>query len=263
MNKYNIVFDQQNNVLIDTRKSNTQCSWLLTDNDILNFEYDCMPMFQTSMQIILLSKSQLLPDHIDTRSFRSVFIQAEIKDQVILARANQLITWDKTNRFCSRCGTAFSFDYHNYEPVKHCKSCHFSVYPRLSPCIITLIYRNNEVLLARASRFERPMFSTIAGFIEVGETAEQAVHREIAEEVGLIVKNINYVMSQSWPFPHSLMLGFTAEYQAGDLIFHDEEIVEARWFTKENLPQIPPRGTISRALIDYFFDQQQNEVKSG
>ena len=136
-----------------------------------------------------------------------------------------------------------------------CKPCASMVYPRISPCIIVLVTRGEELLLARNANFPTKMYSTLAGFIEAGETAEECLVREVKEEVGVDVGNIRYFNSQSWPFPNQLMLGFFADYEAGDIVCEDDEIAEAYWFKPDKLPTIPPIHSISGQLIQHHLDQ--------
>lgn len=165
----------------------------------------------------------------------------------MVARARQVLEWERTHRFCGACGAPTAS--HSVELARICESCSQSYYPRISPCIIVLVTRGDEVLLARAPRFPPQMFSTLAGFVEAGETLEMALHREVMEEVGIEVTNIRYHSSQSWPFPHSLMVGFHADYLAGDIRVDGEEIVEADWWPVQRLPQVPPSGSIAHELI--------------
>ena len=146
---------------------------------------------------------------------------------------------------------------HSFDRAKECPACHLISYPRLSPSIIVLITKGEEMLLARNADWPTGMYSTLAGFVEAGESVEQTLHREVLEEVGLQVKNLKYFGSQSWPFPNSLMLGFHAEYDSGEIVCQDEEIADAQWFRIDNLPQIPPKTAISGWLIQEFIDQQQ------
>ena len=134
-----------------------------------------------------------------------------------------------------------------------CADCRIVNYPRLSPSIIVLITKGEEMLLARNANWPTNMYSTLAGFVEPGESIEQTVHREVHEEVGLRVENLKYFGSQSWPFPNSLMLGFHAEYRDGDIVCQPGEIADAQWFTKDTLPQTPPKTAISGWLIDEFI----------
>ncbi|HMQ55094.1 MAG TPA: NAD(+) diphosphatase [Anaerolineae bacterium] len=170
---------------------------------------------------------------------------------VLAGRAIQIIDWDRTHQFCGRCGTP-TVDA-TTERAKRCPNCGLSNYPRLSPSMIVRITRGDEILLARATRFPQGMYSVLAGFVEPGETLEQAVEREVFEEVGIWLKNIRYFGSQPWPFPNSLMIGFTAEYAGGELQPDLAEIEDACWFTAANLPQIPPPMSIARRLIDDFI----------
>ena len=172
---------------------------------------------------------------------------------MLAGRALQVVQWNRDHQFCGRCG--HSTNDHPSERAKVCSNCGHTSYPRISPCIIVLVTRGNEVLLGRSPNWPLNMFSTLAGFVEPGETLEQAVHREIFEEVGISVKNLEYQASQPWPFPHSLMVGFYAEHDGGLIQVDGEEISEADWFPINQLPKIPPVGSISRYLIDNYVEK--------
>lgn len=171
---------------------------------------------------------------------------------MLAGRARQILDWDINHKFCGRCGTPTHS--HFKDRAKECPQCHLVQYPRLAPSIIVLITKGKEVLLARSANFPPGMFSTLAGFVEPGETVEQAVHREVYEEVGIYLQNLQYRSSQPWPFPNSLMLGFHAEYLSGDINIDNDEIVEANWWPVDQLPMIPPTGSISRQLIDQYIE---------
>ena len=168
----------------------------------------------------------------------------------LAGRAQQVVDWHNTHRFCGRCGART--ESHDAERAKVCPDCGLINYPRISPSIIVLVTRGDEMLLARNARWPSGLYSTLAGFVEVGESIEQTVHREVAEEVGLQVDELSYRGSQSWPFPNSLMLGFHARYAGGDIVCQVDEIAEARWFAIDDLPNVPPPSAISRWLIDDF-----------
>tara|TARA_B100000315_G_scaffold190540_1_gene180609 strand:+ start:8330 stop:9169 length:840 start_codon:yes stop_codon:yes gene_type:complete len=172
----------------------------------------------------------------------------------ISGRANHLVSWSKAHQYCGSCGyrTRDKSD----ERAKICPQCGLINFPRLSPAIIVAILKENKILLARNKRFKIPFYSVLAGFVEPGETLEECVEREVLEEVGIIVKNIRYFGSQSWLFPDSLMVGFVAEYAKGDITVDRSEIADAAWFSKDNLPLIPPKISIARQLIDGFIDKQ-------
>jgi len=172
----------------------------------------------------------------------------------LAGRALQIVDWDRTNQFCGRCGSKTRT--HPIERAKECLQCGLLHFPRLSPAIIVLIERDGKVLLARGRRFERPTYSTLAGFVEPGETLEEAVVREVKEESGITVKDVRYFGSQPWPFPHSLMIGFTANYASGEITPSSEEIVDVRWFTADSLPLLPDKLSIARRLIDWFVENQ-------
>ncbi|MEO8877434.1 MAG: NAD(+) diphosphatase [Polyangiaceae bacterium] len=163
-------------------------------------------------------------------------------------RPTHIVDWATTNRFCGRCGTA-TIRTEN-ERCMACPSCKLTAYPRISPAIIVLVRRGNQALLARNARFPGVFFSTLAGFAEIGESLEETLAREVREEVGIGVKNIRYFGSQPWPFPNSLMIGYTCEWADGEIAVDGEEIAEAQWFSASELPAIPPRISIARKLID-------------
>lgn len=169
----------------------------------------------------------------------------------IAGRAVQLIEWRRTHRFCGRCGTETEqAPPPNYRAMT-CPKCGLLAFPRLAPAIIVLVTREDgKALLGRNASFPVPMYSCLAGFVEPGETMEDAVHREVKEEVGIDLSEVRYWGSQPWPFPHSLMLGFRATYGGGELSFDDGEIVDAQWHSPDDLPMIPPGMSIARRLID-------------
>jgi NAD+ diphosphatase len=178
----------------------------------------------------------------------------------LAGRAQQVVDWHATHQFCGRCGTPT--EDHPADRAKVCPRCNLVNYPRLSPSIIVLVTRGEEMLLARNANWPTGMYSTLAGFVEPGESIEQTVHREVEEEVGIRVRNLRYLGSQSWPFPNSLMLGFHAEYASGDIVCQEGEIADAQWFRYDDLPNVPPGTAISRWLIDDFIGQVQRPANA-
>ena len=176
----------------------------------------------------------------------------------LVNKAVQVMEWDRTNQFCSRCGTKTT--QRPGERGKECPDCGELFYPRISAAVIVLIRKKHEILLASSPNFPPGMYSLIAGFVEPGETAEAAVAREVKEEVGIEVKNITYFGTQAWPFPNSLMIGFTAEYSSGDILPDGFEIEDAQWFSAEKLPALPGKISISRKLIDHFLKEEGIEI---
>ena len=173
---------------------------------------------------------------------------------IAICRAIELVSWRHDHQFCGRCGAKMQLNLH--DGALQCTACKFECFPVICPAMIVRITRNdgNEILLARNRNFIRPVFSNISGFVESGEKFEDCVEREVMEEVGVRVRNIRYFGSQNWPFPHSLLAAFTAEYAGGQLQPDGEEIVEARWFARNgDLPPFPEPGSISRAMIDDFL----------
>jgi NAD+ diphosphatase len=172
----------------------------------------------------------------------------------IAGRASFIMNWDRTHQFCSQCGHAIRD--RAEERAKLCPSCGFVSFPIMSPAVIVAVTRGNELLLARSSRFPAEMYSVIAGFVDPGESLEQCVEREVKEEVGLDIGGIRYFGSQPWPFPNSLMIGFTAEHRSGEITVDQKEIVDAGWFKADRLPRIPEKISIARRLIDWFIEKE-------
>jgi len=168
--------------------------------------------------------------------------------QMALAgRAAQVLEWDRTHRFCGACGTPTETLGH--ERARRCPACGTTAYPRISPAMMALVWREGEVLLARSPHYAKGMYSALAGFVEAGESIEECVVREVDEEVGVQVADLRYYGSQSWPFPNSLMVAFTARWTGGEIVPQEGEIEDAQWFPIDALPGVPPRFSISGHLI--------------
>ena len=170
----------------------------------------------------------------------------------IAGRANQIVHWDKTHKFCGKCGSETKNK--EDEKAKICTKCNFVTYPVISPAIIVAITKEDEILLAHNKGFKDNKYGIIAGFVDPGESLEECVKREVFEEVVIKIKNIKYYGSQIWPCPNSLMIGFSAEYESGEIKVDGKEIVKAGWFKKDNFPKIPDKMSIARKMIDYFAE---------
>ncbi len=191
----------------------------------------------------------------DLRSAYS-FLEEDI--YLLGGRAIQIINWDKNHQFCGKCGTPT--ETMDTEMAKFCPECGFTSFTRLSPAVITAIIKEGKLLMAKHTYHRSNMYGLIAGFVEAGETLEEAVQRETMEEVGLKVKNVKYFGSQPWPFPHSLMIGFTAEYESGDIEVDGEEIAHAKWFEVNDLPEIPSKISIAGELIDWYIQNFSEDI---
>lgn len=200
------------------------------------------------------------PEGMERSNLRFLYSALGEELWAVAGRAAHLADWATTHRYCGRCGTPTERD--AAERAMRCPRCRLAVYPRISPAVIVLVRRGREALLARGTRFPLPFFSTLAGFSEVGETLEETVRREVREEAGIEVRDVRYFGSQPWPFPNSLMLGFTARYDSGELALDPTELAEAAWFAPEALPVVPPPPSISRQLIDAWLEDVAREEGS-
>ncbi len=194
-----------------------------------------------------------LPPGWSNLTIRSLMTAFDAPTFYAAGTAGHVLDWHTTSQFCGRCGT--HTEAVASERCMKCPKCGLTQYPRIAPAVIVLVRRGDQALLARNGRFPVPFFSTLAGFTEIGETLEETIHREIYEEVGIRVRDTKYHGTQPWPFPHSLMVGFTAEWASGDIKVDGEEIAEARFFSAHDLPLIPPKISIARRLIDGWLEE--------
>ena len=164
----------------------------------------------------------------------------------------ELLYWDHNTRFCGVCGGPMKM---HTDISKRCENCGKEVWPQLATAVIVLIHRGDEVLLVRARNFRTEFYGLVAGFVETGETLEEAVEREALEETGIHIKNIRYFSSQPWPYPCGLMVGFNADYAGGEIHLQRSEITKGGWFKKDSLPQIPEKLSIARMLLDHWLEQ--------
>ena len=194
------------------------------------------------------------PEGMVFRDLRSFFFGVDEGFFRMAGQAKQIVGWHATHRFCGRCGGKTGPA--SGELAMRCKRCGMMHYPRLSPAAIVLVERGDRILLARSPGFPKGMYSVLAGFVEPGESIEETVVREVREETGIEVTDVTYFGSQPWPFPNSLMIGFTVEYAGGELTPEPGEIEDAGWYTANDLPQLPPKTSIARAMIDDFVQRQ-------
>jgi NAD+ diphosphatase len=203
-----------------------------------------------------------LPPGFAAHDLRSLFEHFDDFEIGLAGRAKQIAHWERDHQFCGRCGSATEAT--TGERARRCPACGLSSYPRIAPAIIVAVTRQDtdgaRILLARNHRFPAGRYSVVAGFVEAGETLEECVRREVAEETGVQVANIRYFGNQPWPFPNSLMIGFTAEYAGGELAFGDDEIADAQWFAPDALPLVPPKISIARKLIDDFVARHTQDA---
>jgi NAD+ diphosphatase len=229
---------------------------LPTEADVVRLGLEDGPAEEADGHVAMAVPTDLvLPEPFAVIGLREAYGALGEAEFMAAGTATQVLEWAATNRYCGRCATPT--ERVPDERCMRCPACGLMSYPRIAPAVIVLVRRGAEALLARGARFPLPFFSTLAGFVEIGETLEQTVAREIREEVGIEVADIRYFGSQPWPFPHSLMVGFHAEWAGGELRLQETEIVEAQWFRADALPPIPPRLSIARRLIDAWLHDVQ------
>ncbi|MFB2578782.1 NAD(+) diphosphatase [Acinetobacter sp. c2-A9] len=248
----------------------TVAYWLHVQHGNIDLPNDAMP-FGTAEQLALQQRPYLciahykgypvhlllddpqdfanVQDHVDYQNLRSQLYRSSAEFQV-LSRAVGLAEFFQDYQFCHVCG--HSLEMHTTQIAKVCSNCHRQHFPRINPSIIVAVRKGRQILLAMHNRRrQKPIYTVLAGFVEIGETIENATHREVLEESGIHIKNLQYLQSQPWCFPNSLMLGFLAEYDHGDIVIQQEELSDAQWFDIDHLPEnLPEQGTISRFLIE-------------
>jgi len=262
--------------------SNTQEYWFIFQNDLLllrkiSTEYELpthtilsqlKPHFLRQHHLGEFNKSNCycaeieigvsLPSEIVPVPLRKAFEILGTDWYVAAAKAFSIIHWDKNHQYCGRCGNITIHKPGTFERV--CDFCKLSLYPRISPSVIVLIRKDDNILMSRSPHFPPGAYGLIAGFVEVGESIEEAVFREVKEEVNIEIKNLHYFGSQSWPFPDSLMIGFTADYASGEIKIDEKEIEAAGWYRYDNLPGRPSSSvSIAKKLIDHFVNEQINK----
>lgn len=240
------------------KKTDSGCC-VPSGTDVVFWEIDIsMPLFignldQTpcfcARSVSAIPESQ----HFGLHGLRELFGSLSEKTFKMAALGLQVSNWDQVSTYCGNCGERLHLS--KTERAKECLSCEHIQYPRISPAVIMAVTRDNKILLARSNRIKFSFYSVLAGYVEVGETLEECVRREISEEVGISVKNIQYFGSQSWPYTNSLMIAFTAEHDSGEIRIDQNEILDAAWFYPDKLPQLPGWGSISRRLVDHFVQQ--------
>lgn len=206
-----------------------------------------------------LDSENSVPDGYSFQGMRTLFSRLDDMSYGIAGRAMQLVQWDIDHLFCSRCGQPAAE--RNEEGAQICRSCGYVNFPRISPAIIVAVIKDNRILLAHSGRFINNMYSVIAGYVEMGESLEECVRREVEEETGIEAKNIRYFGSQYWAYSGALMVGFTAEYESGEIRLDDAEIEDAGWFPADDLPMLPGKLSIARELIDWFVENNLNTIK--
>ncbi|MDH3413433.1 MAG: NAD(+) diphosphatase [Gammaproteobacteria bacterium] len=236
-------------VLNGTSRPELPCSMSLEEHGLAPQRHQYLGLFRGRHCFAAeVHESQPLPDGWSFLGLRDLFGLTEGVLAALSGRAYQILEWDRNHQYCSRCGTPNVR--RTDERARRCSGCGFTSYPPVTPAIMILVTRGRELLLARKPIWPDGRYSALAGFVEPGETLEDTIRRETREEVGVEVKNIRYFGSQPWPFPHSLMVAFTAEHAGGEIRPDGVEIVEARWFKPDKLPNLPPPVSISRQLID-------------
>lgn len=220
--------------------------WRVAEYHALIGSYQGTPVY-----LLVFTQNPALPGY-EMQPLRGLLHRVDAELFAIAGRACQVAFFIRTHNYCSYCGA--ELEEVTDELAVYCASCDYRTYPRISPCIIVAVYRGRgaaaEILLARGIRHPEGLYSVLAGFVESGESLEQTLVREVFEETGVRVTDIEYVNSQPWPFPHSLMMGFVAEYAEGNLVLDEKEILAADWFKFSALPTIPPTGTIAANLIE-------------
>lgn len=199
---------------------------------------------------VLAEKNAAAPASFEWIPIRGIFAAHDnFADRA--ARAAALLNWRSRMRFCPSCGALLADD--ETETAKKCTHGCGLFYPRISPAVIVLVRKKNDILLVHHANRANKIYTCVSGFLEPGETAEQCAAREVKEETGIDIKNIQYAATQSWPFPDQFMIAFRAEYASGELCLQLDEVDDAHWFDKNNLPQIPPPGSVAHNLITQMF----------
>lgn len=199
-------------------------------------------------------QTDVAPQGFEFCTLRSCYGRISEADYLLAGKCEELLYWDAHTRFCGICGAPMAM---HTLISKRCTQCGEEVWPQVSPAVIVLISKGEEMLLVHARNFRSGFYGLVAGFVETGESLEDAVKREVKEETGLEISNLQYFSSQPWPYPCGLMVGFTATYAGGEIQLQDEELSAGGWFSPNDLPTLPEKLSIARKLIDHHLAQLQ------
>lgn len=237
-------FEIPNSNLFNNDFLETYKGFLISESADLNvYSFDVDDTFEIPSDYSFISLREARDHHLDLAYLDAI-------------QGLHVLNWSRKHKYCGVCGS--KFDKINSDRSKKCSNCGNILFPQTSMAVITGIFKDGQILLAHNTNFPQGLYSLIAGFVELGETLENAVQREIMEEVGLKVKNIRYFGSQPWPFPNSMMIGFLADYDSGEINTDDIEIESAHWYTPENFPEIPHGFSIARKIIDYYTTNKKS-----
>ncbi len=210
----------------------------------------------TEVRTLMTERGVRLPQGYMFVPFRKAYDILSSEMYAKAGKCKEILFWDAHTKFCGVCGGRME---RSTDISKRCTACGWEVWPQLATAIIVLIYRGDEILLVRSRNFSGNYYGLVAGFVETGETLEEAVEREVREETGLRVKDVRYVMSQPWPYPCGLMVGYTAEYAGGELVLQEEELADGGWYGLDALPPLPHRSGAAYRMINYY---RQNKRKT-
>lgn len=205
--------------------------------------------FDDGTEVVAAAVEKTLPETppFSMHGLRQTYSLIPSEHYLKAGKCREILYWDRQTRYCGVCGAPMTM---HTDISKVCTRCGKEVWPLLATAVIVLVFRGDSVLLVKARNFRGDYYGLVAGFVETGETLEQAVHREVMEETGITIKNVTYCKSQPWPYPCGLMAGFYAEYVSGDIRIQESELLDAAWFTKDSMPPIPEKLSIARQLID-------------
>ena len=195
-------------------------------------------------------------EHYEMCGLRQSYYRLTAEEYRKAGKCHELLYWDQNTKYCGVCGGLMHFD---TDISKKCEHCGKEIWPQLATAIIVLIRKDNEVLLVQANSFRDDHYGLVAGFVETGETLEEAVYREVMEETGLHITNLRYFGSQPWPYPCGLMVGFTADYDSGKIHLQRSELSKGSWFDKDHLPHIPEKLSIARQLLDHWLEEMNKK----
>jgi NAD+ diphosphatase len=246
------VVTQGGGVVLEETRSGLQLpqgkrpSWLSPQQEVL-----CIGTWQgRPLYAATISSSQLLEAPLTVEPFNAAHERMDIRSMTLAGLAKQILHWERQSRHCQRCGAVTERIAASWG--KHCTNCHAEHFPHIHPCAIVLVKRGKELLLTRKAEWTPGRYSLVAGFLDFGESLEECAIREVMEETGIEIRNVRYVGSQNWPFPAQLMAGFVADYNGGEIRVETSELEDARWFPVDDLPELPPRRSIARWIIDNF-----------